>query len=141
MIHQALCSSGYENRRCGRTACSRKHLALGPTDDNVQGTPAIVFGITNPPDGGSIRLSCKLERELTSVAFSFLCESTAASLCYCVTVITTPSIVAQTVKNLPTVQETQVRSQGWEDPLGKGMATHSSILVQRIPWGEEPDKL
>ena len=85
---------------------------MGPTDINVQGTPAIVFGIMNPPDSGSIRLSCKLERALTSVAFSFLCETTAASLCYRVTVITTPSIVAQMVKNLSTVQETQVRSQG-----------------------------
>ena len=41
------------------------------------------------------------------------------------------------VKNLPAVQETQVRSLGWEDPLEKGMATHSSILTWRIPWTEE----
>ena len=40
------------------------------------------------------------------------------------------------VKNLPAVQETQVRSWGWEDPLEKGMATHCSILTQRIPWTE-----
>ena len=50
------------------------------------------------------------------------------------------SLVAQTVKNLLAVQETWVRSLGWEDPLGKGMATHSSILVWRIlafgEWGE-----
>ena len=43
------------------------------------------------------------------------------------------SLVAQTVKNLPSVWETQVRSLGWEDPLGDGMATHSSILAWRIP--------
>ena len=43
------------------------------------------------------------------------------------------SIVAQTVKNLPAMQETQVRSLGEEDPLEKGMATHSSILAQRNP--------
>ena len=42
-------------------------------------------------------------------------------------------LVAQTVKNLPAVQETQVRSLGWEDPLEKGMATHSGILAWRIP--------
>ena len=48
---------------------------------------------------------------------------------------------AQTVKNLPAVQETQVRSLGWEDPLEKGMATHSSILAWRIPWSEEPGGL
>ena len=46
--------------------------------------------------------------------------------------------MAQTVKNLPAMRETQVRSLGWEDPLEKGMATHSSILVWRIPWPEEP---
>ena len=45
------------------------------------------------------------------------------------------------VKNLPAVQETQVQSLGWEDPLEKGMATHSSILVWRIPWAEEPGGL
>ena len=43
------------------------------------------------------------------------------------------SLVAQTVKNLPAVQETWVRLLGWEDPLEKGMATHSSILAWRIP--------
>ena len=41
------------------------------------------------------------------------------------------------VKNLPATQETQVQSLGWEDPLEKGMATHSSILAWRIPWIEE----
>ena len=49
--------------------------------------------------------------------------------------------MAQTVKNLPTMKETQVRSLGWEDPLEKGMATHSSILAWRIPWTEEPGGL
>ena len=48
------------------------------------------------------------------------------------------SLVAQTVKNLPTMQETQVQSLGREDSLEKGMATHPSILVWRIPWAEEP---
>ena len=51
------------------------------------------------------------------------------------------SLVAQTSKNLPTVQETQVQSLGWEDPLEKGIATHSSILAWRIPWTEEPGGL
>ena len=44
------------------------------------------------------------------------------------------SIVAQLVKNLPAMQETWVQSLGWEDPLEKGNATHSSILAWRIPW-------
>ena len=48
------------------------------------------------------------------------------------------SLVAETVKNLPVICETQVRSLGWEDPLEKGMATHSSILAWRIPWTGEP---
>ena len=46
--------------------------------------------------------------------------------------------VAQMVKNLRAIQETWVRSLGWEDPLQKGMATHSSSLAWRIPWTEEP---
>ena len=49
--------------------------------------------------------------------------------------------MAQTVKNLPAMQDTQVQSLGWEDPLEKGMATHSSILAWRIPWTEEPGGL
>ena len=49
--------------------------------------------------------------------------------------------VAQTVKNLPAMQRTQVQSLGQEDPMEKGMATHSSILAWRIPWTEEPDRL
>ena len=51
------------------------------------------------------------------------------------------SLVAQMVKNLPAIQETQVQSVGREDPLGKGMATHSSILTWRISWTEEPGGL
>ena len=49
--------------------------------------------------------------------------------------------MAQTVNNLPVIQETQVQSFGQEDPLEKGMATHSSILACRIPWTEEPGRL
>ena len=51
------------------------------------------------------------------------------------------SLVAQTVKRLPVVPETWVRSLGWEDPLEKGMATHSSTLAWKIPWTEEPGRL
>ena len=49
--------------------------------------------------------------------------------------------MAQTVKRLPTMRETQVQSLGQEDPLEKDMATHSSILAWRIPWGEKPGGL
>ena len=47
----------------------------------------------------------------------------------------------QSLKNLPTVQETQVRSLGWEDPLEKEMATYSSILAWKISWTEKPGGL
>ena len=50
-------------------------------------------------------------------------------------------LVAPRVKNPPAMQETWVWSLGWEDPLEKGMATHSSILAWRIPWIQEPDGL
>ena len=51
------------------------------------------------------------------------------------------SLVAQMVKNLPKMQKTRVQFLNWEDALGKGMATHSSILAWRIPWTEEPGGL
>ena len=51
------------------------------------------------------------------------------------------SLVAQTIKNLLAMQEIRVHSLGWEDPLEKGMATHSSILAWRITWTEEPGRL
>ena len=51
------------------------------------------------------------------------------------------SHLAQRIKHLPAMQETRVRSLGWEDPLEKEMATHSSILAWRIPWTEEPGGL
>ena len=51
------------------------------------------------------------------------------------------SLVTQTVKHLPAMRETQVRSLGREDPLEKEMATHSSTLAWKIPWTEEPGRL
>ena len=60
-------------------------------------------------------------------------------------VVTVPSLwaslVAQMVKSLPTMQETQVPSLGQEDPLEEEMATHSSLLAWEIPWTEEPGGL
>ena len=49
--------------------------------------------------------------------------------------------MAQMVKNLPAMQETQIQSLRWEGPLEKEVATHSSILAWRIPWTEEPGRL
>ena len=51
------------------------------------------------------------------------------------------SLVAQTVKNLPAMWDTWVRSLGWGDLLERGMATHSSILAWRISWTEDPGSL
>ena len=51
------------------------------------------------------------------------------------------SLITQLVKNLPAMQETWVQFLGWEDPLEKGMATHSIILAWKIPWTEEPGRL
>ena len=51
------------------------------------------------------------------------------------------SLIAQSVKNLPAMQETQVRFLGREGPLEKEMAAHSSVLAWKIPWTEEPDRL
>ena len=51
------------------------------------------------------------------------------------------SQVAQTVKNLPAMQETGIQSPGQEDPLEKGIATHSSLLAWEIPWTEKPGGL
>ena len=51
------------------------------------------------------------------------------------------SLVSQMVKNPPAMQETQVPSLGWDNPLEKGMTTHSSLLAWRIPWTEEPGSL
>ena len=56
-------------------------------------------------------------------------------------IITWASLVAQTVKRLPTMRETRVWSLGWEDLLEKAMATHSSTLAWKIPWTKEPGRL
>ena len=51
------------------------------------------------------------------------------------------SLVVQTIKRMPTMQETWVQSLGWEDLLEKGMAAHSSVLAWKIPWTKEPGRL
>ena len=58
-----------------------------------------------------------------------------------VSILSTFSSPAQTIKNLPALQDTRVQSLGWEDPLEKEMETHSRILAWRIPWTEEPGGL
>ena len=76
---------------------------------------------------------CKVKVKAYCTSENFFCFSFLAK--------GLPSLVAHMVKNLPAMQETQVQFLGREDPLKKGMATHSSILPWRIPWTEEPTRL
>ena len=62
-------------------------------------------------------------------------------LFYILTYVGWASLAAQMVKNLPAMQDTRVQSLGQEDPLEKGMTTHSRILARKIPWTEEPGGL
>ena len=80
--------------------------------------------------------------EITGNTFSFssLTIMFTVGLSYIYIYIYQLSPVAQTVKHLSAVQETQIRSQSWEDPLEKEMATHSSTLAWKIPWMEEPGR-
>ena len=65
---------------------------------------------------------------------------TSLAVCHLLSIISPwASLMGQMGKNLPAMQETWIQSLGWEDPLEKGMATHSSILAYRIPQTEEPD--
>ena len=83
------------------------------------------------------RHSAKVSSLLLAMAQSSL-EETAFLIS---SVMLRASLIAQSVKNLPAMQETQVQFLGREDPLEKEMATHSSILTWRIPWTEEPGRL
>ena len=101
---------------------------------------AYPFSIGSSWPGNWTRVSCVTggfftnwaTRETASFYYS---RFTALFLLYSgVSQLYTASLVAQLVKNLPTVKETQVWFPGWEDPLGKEVATHSGILTWRIPW-------
>ena len=65
---------------------------------------------------------------------NLLCSTVLCPAGCCASTLVWASLVAQLVKNPPAMQETPVRFLGWEDPLEKGKATHSSILAWRIPW-------
>ena len=75
-----------------------------------------------------------MEDDLASPSFKMTFESSDE-------LIGEASLVAQTVKPLPTMRETRVQSLGWGDLLEKEMAAHSSILAWKIPWMEEPGRL
>ena len=70
-----------------------------------------------------------------------ICSASLFSWCKVTQSQISRQLVAQTVKNLAVMQETWFWSLGWEDPLEKGMATHSSSLAWKIPWAEEPGRL
>ena len=72
------------------------------------------------------------------LAAGSLCGEKRSCFRYAALCLDEASLLAQTVKNLPAMLETWVRSLGQEDPLEKGKAIHSSILAWRIPWTEEP---
>ena len=75
---------------------------------------------------------CDFQRDHNlALSFKILCTETSSRT----------SLVDQMVKHLPTMRETQVRSLGWEDPLEKEMATHSSTVAWKISWTEEPGRL
>ena len=78
---------------------------------------------------------------LTAPGVSQLSQKIGTALNFSFTEHWWTSLVAQTVKHLPTMRETQVQSLGREDLLEKEMATHSSILAWKIPWMKEPDRL
>ena len=83
-----------------------------------------------------------MEIYITMVLFlSVSCRSWKSFKLYVFIITHQAFQVAQTLKNLPAIRETQVRSLGWGDPLKKGIAAYSSILAWEIPWAEEAGRL
>ena len=76
---------------------------------------------------------------LASVCLTLI--SSLVCLSFCLIEVFVASLLAEKVRNLPAIQETQVQSLGLEDPLEKGMETLSSVLASKIPWTEEPGGL
>ena len=117
------------------SACNTKCLVVITRFKHTAGQ--IVFSkaqeplLVKKPDWISLIVRCSVPPPLTS---ALLRISVTFSFCRA-------SLAAQTVKRLPTVRETRVRSLGREDPLAKEMATHSSTLAWKIPWTEEPGRL
>ena len=99
------------------------------------GTPLQYSCLENPMDGGAWWAA------VHGVAKLDMTERLHFHLSLSSSILPWASLVAQTVKRLPAMQETWVRSLGREDPLEKEIATHSSILAWSIPWTEEPGRL
>ena len=78
--------------------------------------------------------SQRVSHDWVTFTFMYGCESWTIKKAQCEELMLWASLIAQLVKNLPGMRETPVQFLGWEDPLEKGKATHSSILAWRIPW-------
>ena len=107
------------------------------------GDPGSIPGLGRSPgegNGNPLQDSC-LENPMDRGAWQATVYGIARVECDLVTKPPPASLVAQLAKNPPAMWETWVQSLGWEDPLEKGMATHSSILAWRIPRTEEPGSL
>ena len=109
-----------------RNPTSTRHLAEG-----------FSYRILFNPCNNSVRKILSSFLQMNKLRFIYPGEV----FCLEVTQPARASLVTQMVKNLPAIWETWVHSLGWEDPLKKGMATHSSALAWKIPWTEEPGKL
>ena len=106
--------------------------------------PILVFLLKNPMGRGSwwdtvYGVACNWATQHTHECPIY--SSPGRVLIYYILFALTASLVAQRLKRLPPMRATGVLSLGWEDPLGKEIATHSSILAWRIPWLEEPSRL
>ena len=105
-------------------------------------TPTILLGFLLPWTWGiSSQLFQQAQPLLLTLNEGYLLTTTPPDLELGIGPLGTASLVAQMVKRLPAMRETQVRSLGWEDPLEKEMVTHSSTLAWKIPWTEEPGRL
>ena len=115
------------------SACSAGDLSSIPGSGRScgegNGNPLQYTCLENPMDKGAWQATVHGVAKSRTRLSDFTRECSGASL------------VAQMVKRLPALWETRVRSLGWEDPLEKEMATHSSILAWKIPWMEEPGRL
>ena len=91
--------------------------------------------------GGGIMSMGYAERQSLFITFKIKPRERGTNIPFSPSAVGCPNnwacLVAQTALNLPAIQETWVRSLGWEDPLEEGMGTHSSILIWRIPMGRE----
>ena len=123
------------------SACSAgdpgSFLRLGRSPEKGNGNPLQYSCLENPMDRGAWQAT------VHGVVKSriWLSNLTELTNCYVCLIWIGASLIPQTIKNTPVMQETWVWSLGWEDPLEKGMAAHSSILAWRIPWTEEPGGL